>query len=225
MAIAAFVYTFLFLIPATLWLSILPADAKAASNSIKSASVNRNFDQLYSKAELEMAHLNFEKARQLYQEIDKLSGTASADKQGNGKKARIMLKAYLPLYPVSQACNDMYKQGDVLMRSQNPHDALAVFTDLANRYPKFEWAQTAMAALYMRMKDTESAAQCARRALATNENFLQAWMILIHDAMVHNDLDGEIEAATQALNLDPTSNEIRSLLYSLKAEKNKQLPD
>jgi hypothetical protein len=50
-------------------------------------------------------------------------------------------------------------------------------------------------------------------------------MILIHDAMVHNDLDGEIDAAAQALELDPTSNEVRSLLYSLKAEKNKQLPD
>ncbi len=172
-----------------------------------------------------MGRLNFEKARKLYQEIDKLSGPASTDKQENGKKARIMLKAYLPLYPVTQACNDMYKQGDVLMRSQNPHDALAVFTDLAKRYPKFEWAQTAMAALYMRMKDTESAAQCARRALSINENFLQAWMILIHDAMVHNDLDGEIDAANQALKLDPTSNEVRSLLNSLIMEKNKQLPD
>jgi hypothetical protein len=55
------------------------------------------------------------------------------------------------------------------MSSQPPHDILAVFTDLANRYPKFEWAQTAMAALYMRMKDTESAAQCARRSLSINE--------------------------------------------------------
>ena len=226
MAIVVHAFTLLFTIPASLWLSALPAGAKAAATTApKSASASRNFDQLYRNAELEMGHLNFEKARKLYQEIDKLSGPASADKQGTGKKARIMLKAYLPLYPVTQTCNDMYKQGDVLMRSQNPHDALAVFTDLANRYPNFEWAQTAMAALYMRMKDTESAAQCARRALSINKNFLQAWMIMIHDAMVHNDLDGEIDAATQALELDPTSTEVRSLLYSLKAEKNKQSPD
>ena len=226
MAIVVLAFTLLLTIPASLWLSALPAGAKAAATTAtKPASPSRNFDKLYRDAELEMGRLNFEKARKLYQEIDKLSGTASADKQGTGKKARIMLKAYLPLYPVTPTCNDMYKQGDVLMRSQNPHDALAIFTDLANRYPKFEWAQTAMAALYMRMKDTESAAQCARRALSINKNFLQAWMILIHDAMVHNDLDGEIDAAAQALELDPTSNEVRSLLYSLKAEKNKQLPD
>jgi tetratricopeptide (TPR) repeat protein len=226
MAIVVLAFTLLFTIPASLWLSALPAGAKAAATTAtKPASPSRNFDKLYRDAELEMGRLNFEKARKLYQEIDKLSGTASADKQGTGKKARIMLKAYLPLYPVTPACNDMYKQGDVLMRSQNPHDALAIFTDLANRYPKFEWAQTAMAALYMRMKDTESAAQCARRALSINKNFLQAWMILIHDAMVHNDLDGEIDAAAQALELDPTSNEVRSLLNSLLMEKRKQLPD
>ncbi len=150
--------------------SALPAEAEAAATSAtKSTSASRNFDQLYRNAEIEMGNLNFEKARKLYQEIDRLSGPASADKQGNGKKARIMLKAFSPLYPVTRACNDMHKQGDVLMRSQNPHDILAVFTDLANRYPKFEWAQTAMAAIYMRMKDTESAAQCARRSLSINE--------------------------------------------------------
>ncbi len=226
MAITVLAVTLLFTIPASLWLSALPACAKtAATKATKSASANRNFDQLYRNAEIEMGHLNFEKARKLYQEIEKLSGPASADKQGKGQKARIMLKAYLPLYPVTQTCNDMYKQGDVLMRSPNPHDALAVFTDLANRYPKFEWAQTAMATLYMRMKDTESAAQCARRALSINENFLQAWMILIHDAMIHNDLQGEIDAAAQALKLDPTNNQVRSLLNSLIMEKHKQLPD
>jgi hypothetical protein len=50
-------------------------------------------------------------------------------------------------------------------------------------------------------------------------------MILIHDAMVHNDLDGEIDAANQALKLDPTNNKVRSLLNGLIVEKHKQLPD
>jgi len=201
----------------------LPAEAKIDSS--KAAPPNQNFDQLYRNAEQEMSRLNIEKARKLYQDIVKLSGPASTDKAGNGKKARIILKSYMPLYPVTQACNDMYKQGDVLMHSQDPHEALKVFTDLANRYPKFEWAQTAMAALYMRLRDTESAAQCARRALSINENFLQAWMIMIHDAMMHNDLEGEIDAAARALELDPTNNEVRSLLNSLMMEKHKQLPD
>ena len=196
----------------------LPA---VAAPVVKKANIN----QLYRSAELEMGHLNIEKARKLYKEIITLSGPASTDKAGNGTKARIVLKSYLPLYTVTPACNDMYKQGDVLMRSHNPHDALSVFTDLANRYPKFEWAQTAMAALYMRLKDTESAAQCARRALVINENFMQAWMIMIHDAMVHNDLEGGIATAGRALELDPTNNEVRSLLNTLLMEKRKQKPD
>lgn len=206
-------------------LLFLALPSHANSSTAKPASNGQNFDQLYRNAELEMSRLNIEKARKLYQEIDKLSGTASRDKQGNGKKARIMLKSYLPLRPVPTACNDLYKQGDVLMRAKNPHDALAVFTDLANRYPKFEWAQTAMAALYMRLNDTESASQCARRALSINPNFLQAWMIMIHDAQMHNDLDGEIDAAARALELDPTNNSVRSLLNSLLMEKRTQKPD
>ncbi|CAN5528689.1 hypothetical protein BH11CYA1_BH11CYA1_05920 [soil metagenome] len=211
---------------ASIIFTVAPAEAKVAlAKAAAKPAANRTYDQLYRSAELEMSHLNIEKARKLYQEISKMSGTAASDKTGEGTKARIMLKCYLPLYPVSPACNDMYKQGDVLMRSHNPHDALAVFTDLANRYPKFEWAQTAMAALYLRLKDTETAAQCARRALSINENFLQAWMIMIHDAMMHNDLEGEIAAAGRALELDPTNSEVRSLLNSLMMEKRKQLPD
>jgi outer membrane protein assembly factor BamD (BamD/ComL family) len=207
----------------SLFLIALPTHAH--SSTAKPASNEQNFDQLYRNAELEMSRVNLERARKLYQEIDKLSGTVTSDKQGNGKKARIMLKSYLPLNPVPPACNAMYKQGDALMRAKNYHDALMVFTDLANRYPKFEWAQTAMAALYMRLNDTESAAQCARRALSINPNFLQAWMIMVHDAMMHNDLDGEIDAAARALELDPTDNTIRSLLNSLLMEKRKQSPD
>jgi outer membrane protein assembly factor BamD (BamD/ComL family) len=206
-------------------LLLLALPSHANSSTAKPTANGQNFDQLYRNAELEMSRLNIEKARRLYQEIDKLSGTVSSDKQGKGKKARIMLKSYLPLHPVSQQCNDLYKQGDVLTRAKNPHDALTVFTDLANRYPKFEWAQTAMAALYMRLNDTESAARCARRALSINPNFLQAWMIMIHDAQMHNDLDGEIDAAARALQLDPTNNAVRSLLNSLLMEKRKQLPD
>ncbi|MBP9094805.1 hypothetical protein KBI23_27550 [bacterium] len=208
---------------ASLLLLVLPSHAN--SSTAKPAASGPNFDQLYRNAELEMSRLNIEKARKIYQEIDKLSGSASSDKQGNGKKARVMLKSYLPLYPVPPACNDLYKQGDVLMRSKNPHEALTVFTDLANRYPKFEWAQTAMAALYMRLNDTESAGQCARRALSINQNFLQAWMIMVHDAMMHNDLEGEIDAAARALELDPSNTSVRSLLNSLLMERRKQSPD
>ncbi len=206
-------------------LLLLTLPSHANSSTAKPTAKGHNFDQLYRNAELELSRLNIEKARNLYQEIDKLSGTVSNDKQGNGKKARIMLKSYLPLHPVPPACNDLYKQGDVLLRSKNPHDALTVFTDLANRYPRFEWAQTAMAALYMRLNDTESAAQCARRALSINPNFLQAWMIMVHDAMMHNDLDGEIDAAASALELDPTNNSVRSMLNSLLMERRKQSPD
>jgi hypothetical protein len=43
--------------------------------------------------------------------------------------------------------------------------------------------------------------------------------------MMHNDLDGEIDAAARALQLDPTNNAVRSLLNSLLMEKRKQLPD
>ncbi len=180
----------------------------------------QQFQYLYSKAAAELNNLNIEKARKLYQEIDKLSGH-----DRYGARARVILKAELPLYPVTPHCNEMYKQGNVLLRSSNPSDALNLFTDLARRYPKFEWAQTAMASVYMRMHDTETAAQCARNALAINENFLQAWMILIHDAIMHNDLDGELDAVTRAHQLDPSSSMLNGLLSRALKEKSSQKPD
>lgn len=188
--------------------------------SFESSDRAAKFQDLYNKANIEMDNLNIEKARKLYQEIDRLSGHDRF-----GARARVVLKAELPLYPVSTECNDMYKQGNVLMNSPNAGDALGLFSDLARRYPKFEWAQTAMASVYMRVKDTEAAAQCARHALTINENLLQAWLILIHDAMMHNDLDGEIDAVTKAHQLDPANPMINNLLSRVLHEKNSQKPD
>jgi hypothetical protein len=48
------------------------------SSTAKPTANGQNFDQLYRNAELEMSRLNIEKARRLYQEIDKLSGTVSS---------------------------------------------------------------------------------------------------------------------------------------------------
>jgi len=192
----------------------------AHAQPVTEQSRRQQFQTLYSKASVELDNLNIEKARKLYQEIAQLSGHDRF-----GARARVILKAELPLYPVTAHCNEMYKQGNVLMRSSNPGDALNLFVDLARRYPKFEWAQTAMASVYMRMQDTESAAQCARRALTINENFLQAWMILIHDAIMHNDLDGELDAVTRAHQLDPSNPMINGLLSHVLKEKSSQKPD
>jgi len=201
-------------------LAATPANSAEGGHVCDSEDRAAKFQELYNKAGMEMENLNIEKARKLYQEIDRLSGHDRF-----GARARVVLKAEMPLYPVSSECNDMYKQGSVLMRSPNPGDALNLFSDLARRYPKFEWAQTAMASVYMRLKDTEAAAQCARHALTINENFLQAWMILIHDSVMHNDLDGEIDAVTRAHQLDPANPMINGLLSRVLHEKNSQKPD
>lgn len=199
-------------------LPVVPAQAQDAT--LASRERLRKYSELYTLAAQEMEKLNIEKARKLYQEIDTMS-----HKSKFGDRARVVLKTELPRYPVSDECNDMYRQGAVLLRSANPNDAMGLFTDMTRRFPKFEWAHVAVASLYMRMRDTDSAAQSARKALAINENFLQAWMILIHDSMMHNDLDGELATAKRAHELDPSNSTINVLLSRLLAEKNGQPPD
>jgi tetratricopeptide (TPR) repeat protein len=196
------------------------ASKNQSASAISSQQRLNKYSELYTLAGQEMEKLNIEKARKIYQQIDTLS-----HKSKFGERARIVLKTELPRYPVSDECNDMYKQGAVLLRSANPNDALGFFIDMSKRFPKFEWAQAAMASLYIRMKDTDSAAQCARKALAINENFLQAWIVLIHEAIIHNDLEGELTTAKRAHELDPGNSYINVLLSRLLAEKNEEQPD
>lgn len=205
-------------------LSLLKAEAKAAPTVAKApqsaASESRDLRSIFDEAHRERNAYHIEKSRKLFEEIARLGGTTYY-----GEHAQIILRTEFPKYPVSAACENLYRKADSALKNTDFRDALTYYTELIRLFPKFELGYAGLSDIYMHMEDTEKAAQAARSILAINENFVQAWYILSHDAMAHQDLKGALDSATRAHELDPYNITISNLLNRLKDQAKAEEPD
>ena len=217
----------LLLVAQTVFLSLTTSFCSAASHQAqlpaagtRSQTAAGDLRPLFDQAQKERNNGQIEKSRKLFEQIVQ-AGTNTY----YGEHAQIILKTEYPVQPVSPACEAIYKKAENALRQNNYRDALTYFTELTRLYPKFEWGHSGLANIYMRMEDTEKAAHEARTILTTNENFVEAWYVLTHDAMAHQDLKGAIDSASRAHELDPYNVTISSLLNRLKDQAKTEEPD
>jgi predicted Zn-dependent protease len=177
-------------------------------------------DRLYREANRARFDWDAEKARSLFEEAVKAEGSARAK-----YKSRICLKCYIPKYPVSPDCEKAFKAADVLIQQNKLSAALAAFQTLALKYPKFEWVQLELATIHLKNEDPERAATCARRALAINPDYVDAWMILAHECLMHHDMEGARVTAQTAHELDPFSDVVSKAVSLIDDELAKKKPD
>ncbi len=177
-------------------------------------------DRLYREGNRARFDMEPEKARRLFQEAEKAEGSSRAK-----VKARICLKCYVPLYPVSPECEKAFKEADKLVEQNKLSEGLAAFQTLAEKYPKLEWVQIGLATIHLKRDDPERAATCARRALAINPNYVDAWMILAHECLMHHDMEGARVVTETAHELDPFSDIVSKTINLIDAELAKRKPD
>jgi len=177
-------------------------------------------DRLYREGIKARFDLEPEKARALFMQATKAKGSIRAQ-----IKAGIYLKCYMPKDKVSPECQALYKQADRLVQENKLAEGLAAFQDLEKKYPKFEWIQIGLAAIHLKREDPERAAICARRALQINPDYVDAWLILTHDCLMHHDMEGARDTAQKAHLLDPYSDTVGKVLASINVEFGKVQAD
>lgn len=204
------------------------ADSPAgASAEVKASALQKHLDTtssdpraLFDRAQKERNAYHLEASRKLFEQ---LAQTGNANYYG--EHAQIILKTEFPSAQVSPACEHLFSKAGTAMKASNYHDAITYFTELTRLYPRFELGWAGLCDIYMRMDDVEKAAEAARSILAINENFVQAWYILAHDSMAHQDLKGAIDSANRAHELDPYNATVTGLLEKLKEQAKSEEPD
>ena len=177
-------------------------------------------DRLYDEAITARFDLEPEKSRALFTRVLTARGTVRAK-----MKARVYLQCYLPKYPVTPECEKEFRQYDKMVQSGQLTEALAGFQDMEKRYPKFEWVDIGLADIHLKREDPERAANCGRRALAINPDYVDAWLILAHESIMHHDMEGARKATDTAHRLDPYSTLVTKTLEEINTELAKKKPD
>jgi predicted Zn-dependent protease len=177
-------------------------------------------DLLYDEAIRARFELQPEKSRALFEQAIKAKGSMRAK-----VKSRIYLKSYLPRYPMTPECEKQYREADQLVQHGKLSEALALFQSMETEYPKLEWVPIGLAAIHLKREDPERAANCARRALAINPDYVDAWLILSHECLMHHDMEGAQATTQQAHNLDPYSEIVSKALNAIDNEMAKKRPD
>jgi cytochrome c-type biogenesis protein CcmH/NrfG len=82
-----------------------------------------------------------------------------------------------------------------------------------------------LADIHLKREDPERAANCARRALAINPDYVDAWLILAHECIMHHDMEGAQRATDTAHKLDPYSTLVVKTLEEINSELAKKRAD
>ena len=177
-------------------------------------------DRLFREANRARLDLDAEKSRSLFRQAARAPGSKRASFE-----AGIYLRSYLPKYPVTPECETLYKHADQLVQQNHLAEALAAFQDMRSTYPKLEWVEIGLATIHLKRDDPERAATCARRALAINPEYVDAWLILTHDCLMHSDMAGARMSAQKAHELDPFNNAVNQVFNGISAEYSKDKAD
>ncbi|MBS1992179.1 MAG: tetratricopeptide repeat protein [Cyanobacteria bacterium SZAS LIN-2] len=177
-------------------------------------------DRLFREANKARFDLDAEKARSLFEQAINAKGSMRAK-----VKSRLYLKCYLPKYKVTPECEKLYKAADKLVQEDKLGEGLAAFQAMREKYPNLEWVEIGLASIHLKREDPERAATCARRALAINPDYVDAWLLLTHECLMHHDMEGAQMTAQRAHELDPYSDIINKIINQITNEMSKRKPD
>jgi len=177
-------------------------------------------DRLFREANKARFDLDAETARSLFQQAIDAPGSMRAK-----VKARLYLKCYLPKYKVTPEATAEYKRADKLVQENKLPEALAAFQSMREKFPQLEWVEIGLASIHLKLEDPERAANCARRALAINPDYVDAWLLLTHECLMHHDMEGARMTAQRAHELDSYSDIISKVISEIAREMSKRQPD
>jgi len=177
-------------------------------------------DRLFREGNQARLDLDIEKSRALFEQATKAYGSRRAKFE-----AAIYLKCYLPKYKVTPECEKLYKQANQMVQQNHLAEALAAFQDMRNTYPNLEWVEIGLATIHLKRDDPERAANCARRALAINPDYLDGWLILTHDCIMHSDMEGARITAQKAHELDPFNDTVNRVFNGINDEFSREQAD
>jgi tetratricopeptide (TPR) repeat protein len=198
------------------------------TGNVKTASLNSRSglsriteaQKLFSQARQELAALEFGKAKTLLEKVEAMKAPPLS------QEARLIIKTELPLKTPDKACLTAYQQADRFLKDGKYGKAQEIFWQLKKKYPRFEWAYLGLGLVDLKQKNSSLAAQEARSILAFNPNFVHAWILLIHEAVDHQDLEGAVEAAKTAHEVNPGNEMCTKFLKHLQAQLDeRRMPD
>ncbi|MBX9687260.1 MAG: tetratricopeptide repeat protein [Candidatus Obscuribacterales bacterium] len=140
------------------------------------------------------------------------------------RKAAKVLRTQLPRMPVPAEAEQRNIEGYNLMQS-DPARAKAVFEDLMNQYPDFEWPFSNRAWLKLAEGDVAGAKSMAKYLLAVNPEHLRSISLMINIAFIEKDFDEGNKYLDRALALYPNDAEFEQMKLVLRLEMKGPPPD
>jgi len=134
---------------------------------------------------------------------DALTRSIKADPEGVGKKAAIYLRAYIPRYRVPDVAVQMNVRGYNQLARGDQAGAVRTFQDCIAQFPDFEWPYGNLGSVYVEQGRIQEAKDILQKALAINPSYVNGWLHLATARLKDGDMNGAIEAARMAQQIDP----------------------
>lgn len=132
-----------------------------------------------------------------------LSAAVALDPGGVGVRAGRFLRTKLPVHPVAADAVTANIQGFNSMAQCDLDGAVAIFSNMTQQYPEFEWSYGNLAIIYSHRGAQGQAEESLRRALSINACYVQAWLHLADVQARRGDAAGRTSAIDSALQCDP----------------------
>jgi len=134
---------------------------------------------------------------------DALTRSIKADPEGVGKKAAIYLRAYIPRYRVPDVAVQMNVRGYNQLARGDQAGAVRTFQDCIAQFPDFEWPYGNLGSVYVEQGRTREAKDILQKAVTINPSYVNGWLHLATARLKDGDMNGAIEAARMAQQIDP----------------------
>ncbi|MBS1990437.1 MAG: hypothetical protein JSS83_07965 [Cyanobacteria bacterium SZAS LIN-3] len=130
-----------------------------------------------------------------------------AAKLGSGgpieERAKQLLESNIPKFPVATVAEYQNGQAMQLIMKNKLASAIALLEDTVADYPKFEWPFYNLACVYLNKKNPKLANAYARKALAINPKYANAWCAMANSYLLERNYLSAKECALKANQYDP----------------------
>ncbi len=133
-------------------------------------------------------------------------------------RAITMLKSELPRYTVTSDANKLNNQGYTQMAQNHYSQAIALFTQCATKYPKYESPLNSLSTIYLIQKKPIQAREAAKKALAINPDSSNAWLNLGNSYLLESDYKSAKTHAEKAVQCYPENFNAVEMLKYIKAK-------
>ncbi|MBS1998323.1 MAG: tetratricopeptide repeat protein [Cyanobacteria bacterium SZAS LIN-2] len=131
-------------------------------------------------------------------------------------RANMLLDSNIPRFPVALTAQRQNNQAMDLIMKNKFEPAIALLEDTVAEYPKFEWPFYNLACAYLNKKNPKSANEYARKALAINPKYANAWAAMANSYLLERNFLSAKECALKANQYDPDNQSATQILKVLR---------